>query len=409
MTAIDAPSGASAHTDEMPDSSARTATLNIGTRADLFDRINAIAPVLAADVAAGDQLRRLPDASVAAIREAGLLELKVPTVLGGDEAEPRLQFDVFERVAMSNACAAWCLFIYADSLGSACARLPDAGIERLLEHGFPTMSGGGGLRPGRLAPCDGGYRLTGNFRYGSGIHGARWVLLMGLVGTDAGRPEIRMCVVAAAELDLADNWHVLGMKGTGSTDYSARDVFVPAEMTYPAASAPRRGGRMFRTGIAGYLGYPIPAVAIGIVQRSLDELVAGAATTMRGYGRPMALASRATFQSVVGEADLRLRAARALMLADGDALMDHVGRDAPNQRGREAQTRAAGAWAVRTASEVLADIIRFAGGSALREGTVIERAARDLSIVASHLLVSDSAYENHAQFLLGVEGADPMA
>ena len=166
---------------------------------------------------------------------------------------------------------------------------------------------------------------------------------------------------------------------------------------------------MFRTGIAGYLGYPIPAVAIAIVQRALDELVAGAATTMRGYGRPMALASRTTFQSVVGEADLRLRAARALMHADGDALMDHVERDAPNLRRREAETRAAGAWAVRTASGVLADIVRFAGGGAMREGTVIERAARDLSIVASHLLVSDSAYENHAQFLLGLEGADPMA
>lgn len=386
-------------------------------RDDLYARIDSIADVLAADVALGDQLRRLPDTTIAALRGAGLLELKVPAVLGGGEAEPGLQFAVFERVAMSNACAAWCLFIYADSLGGACAGLPDAGLEILLEDGFPAMSGGGGLRPGALTPAEGGFRLTGNFRYGSGIHGARYVLLTGVVnipgesapsGAGPARPDIRMCVVPSAALDIADTWHVLGMRGTGSTDYAARDVFIPEVMTYPAGR-PMRGGRMFRTGIAGYLGYPIPAVAVAIVQRALDEVVASAGTTTRGYGRPTALASRATFQSMVGEADLRLRAARAIMHADGADLMDHVELGTPDLRKREAQTRAAGAWAVRTASDVLADIVRFAGGGALRQGTVVERAVRDLAVVASHLLVSDSAYENHAQFLLGVKGADPMA
>ena len=74
-------------------------------RGELFERIDAIAPVLAADAALGEELRRLPDATVAALRDAGLLRLKVPAVLGGDEAEPELQFDVFERVALTNASA----------------------------------------------------------------------------------------------------------------------------------------------------------------------------------------------------------------------------------------------------------------------------------------------------------------
>jgi hypothetical protein len=53
--------------------------------------------------------------------------------------------------------------------------------------------------------------------------------------------------------------------------------------------------------------------------------------------------------------------------------------------------------------------VRFAGGSALRQGTVFEQAVRDLTVAANHLLVNESAYENHAQFLLGLPGADPMA
>lgn len=377
----------------------------------MLERVDAIAPVLAADVATGEELRRLPDTTVAALRDAGLLRLKVPAELGGDEAEPDLQFDVFERVALTNASAAWCLFIYADSAGLVCAHLPDAGVERVVAGGdVPVVCGGGGLRPGTLQDVPGGYRLSGRFRYGSGLHAAEWVIAMGL-RADAvdGPPEVRVCVVPRDAVEVEDNWYVLGMRATGSNDFAVNDVFVPEEMTYRAGIAPRRGGRMFRTGIAGYLGYPVPAVTLAIARRALDELIGLASTITRGYTRPQLLASRAAFQNFLGEADQRLRAARALMIADGADLMDYAERGVANLRAIEARTRAAGAFAVRTASDVLADTVRFAGGSALRQGSVFERAVRDLTVAANHLLVNESAYENHAQFLLGLAGADPLA
>ena len=74
-----------------------------------------------------------------------------------------------------------------------------------------------------------------------------------------------------------------------------------------------------------------------------------------------------------------------------------------------AKDHPAGALAVRTASDVLADTVRFAGGAALRHGTVFEQAVRDLTVAANHLLVNESAYEVHAQFLLGLPDADPLA
>ena len=380
-------------------------------RRELFERIDAIAPVLAADAALGEELRRLPDTTMDALRDAGLLRLKVPAVLGGDEAEPELQFDVFERVALTNASAAWCLFIYADSVGLVCARLPDGGLERLLADGdVPVVCGGGGLRPGTLRAVEGGYRLTGRFRYGSGIHAAQWVLLQGFVtGDDGAPPSVRVCIVARDAVEVQDTWHVLGMRATGSSDFAVNDVFVPEDMTFPPAIPPRRGGRVYRTGIVGFLGYPVPAVTLGIARRALDELVGLAPNVTRGYTRPQVLASRPAFQSFVGAADQRLKAARALMIADGNNLMDSVDEGARDLRAIEAGTRAAGAFAVRTAADVLADTVRFAGGAALPQGTVFERAVRDLTVAANHLLVNESAYENHAQFLLGIDGADPLA
>ncbi len=380
-------------------------------RSELFERIDAIAPVLAGDAALGEELRRLPDTTLAAIRDAGLLRLKLPECLGGDEAEPELQFDVFERVALVNASAAWCLFIYADSLGAVCARLPDGGVERLLAgRDVPVVCGGGGLRPGKLQADGEGYRLTGRFRYGSGIHGAEWVLLQGLLaGVDGRPPKVKVLVVPKDAVEVEDTWHVLGMRATGSNDFAVNDVFVPEELTYSPGIAPRRGGRVYRTGIVGFLGYPVPAVTLGIARRALDELIALASTMTRGYARPQVLASRAAFQSFLGAADQRLKAARALMIADGDNLMARAEDRGADLRALEAGTRAAGAFAVRTAADVLADTVRFAGGAALQQGTVFEKAVRDLTVAANHLLVNESAYENHAQFLLGIDGADPLA
>ncbi len=380
-------------------------------RAELFSRVDAIAGVLCGDVEAGDALRRLPDTTVDALRGAGLLALKVPAELGGFEAEPALQFEVFERLAASSAAAAWCLFIYTDTAGMLGAHLPDAGLAEVFADGeVPVVCGGGGLRPGALTPEPGGFRLTGRFRYGSGIHAASWVMVTGfLPGADGGPGRVHLCAVPKRDVAVADTWHVLGMRGTGSHDFTVDGAFVPAERCVPAGAPPRRGGRQFRTGTVGYLGFTIPAVAVAIARRALDALVEQAPGTTRGYSRPQALTQRATFHAFVGEADQRLEAVRGLMIASGHELMARVDADPAGVRAYEARVRAAGALTVRTAADVLADVVRYAGGGAQRTGSIFERSQRDLSTVASHLLVNESAYENHGRFLLGLPDADPMA
>lgn len=387
------------------------ATHDATVRGSLFDRVDAIAPLLRAGEQEGERLRRLPDATVDAFRATRLLSLKVPAVLGGDECEPALQYEVFERVALANPAAAWCLFIYADALGNVCSRLGDEGLGRVLAaDDQPIVCGGGGLRPGLLELAPGGYRLRGRFRYGSGIDAAQWLLVTGFLPAPGGKGgRVLLCVVPRDEVEVQDTWHVLGMRATGSHDYAMHDVFVPEQLTAPAGGPPVRGGRQYRTGVAGYLGYTIPAVCIAIARRALDELVAVAGTRSRGYSRPRPLAERATFQHAIGAIDQQLKAARALMVTNGTDLMEAVDRGDIDLRAADAEVRAAGAFAVRTASDALAALVRFAGGDIAPQGGLFERSLRDLTVAASHLLTSESAFENHGQFLLGLPDADPMA
>lgn len=217
------------------------------------------------------------------------------------------------------------------------------------------------------------------------------------------------CVVPKASLEVQDTWHVHGLEATGSNDFSAHGLFVPAEMTFNPGAPPRRGGRQYRTGIVGYLAYTVPAVCGAVARRCLDELAQRAGGLARGYAKPSALAQRGAFQSFLGQADMELRAARALMLADGQDLMDSVGQPGLDLRARDGQARAAAAYATKVACDVLRGVARFSGGDAMRTGTFLEQALRDVTMAASHLLMSEVAFDNHAQFLLGLPGADPMA
>ncbi|MEZ5234466.1 MAG: acyl-CoA dehydrogenase family protein [Acidimicrobiales bacterium] len=378
-------------------------------RSEVLARIDGIAEALADEVGAAESAGRLPDSTVELLRSARLLWLKVPAELGGFEAEPALQIEVFERLALANPSAAWCTFIYADTAGMATSRLGDEGLARYLDGGdvAPT-AGGGGLRPGKLRRVDGGYRLTGRFRYGSGITGATWVHLAGVLAEeDGGRMTMRQCLVRKDDLRLDDNWDVLGMRGTGSIDFAADDVFVPAELTYEAQCAPLRGGRQYRTGVAGYLGYTIPAVAAGAARRALDEVVAGAAGSVRGYRSPKPLADNPAFHRFVGEADQKLKAAKALMMANGERLMEAVDRQGGTTDAQEVEVRAAAALATNLALEVITGLVPLAGGSGMRTGSLVEQALRDIAVMTTHYVVAGSAIEHYGRALLGLP-ADPL-
>jgi len=371
---------------------------NLRTR--LLAAVDAVAPRLEAANFESETLGGPTDDTIAAFREADLLGLKSPRILGGAEADWTLQTEVFEKVAYHNLSAAWCLMLYADNTGKALASLSDAGLARVMQHGIPAICGGGGLKIGTLTPVEGGYRLNGDWIYGSGIPKADYAMMSAVVaGKEA--PQMRSVVVPVGDLIVADNWQVMGLKGTGSCDFSARDVFLPGDLAFDPRAEPRRGGALFRLGWFGYAGLCMPAVMIGAARRVLDDLAALAMRKARGYIARTTLADRGVFQAFLGEADLKLKAARALCLETGARMLQEAGELGRSPDRNEAETRAAGAYAARCAIEVVNGAIAYAGGEAVRAGHTLERTLRDMHMAGTHVFVSDIAFENHAHFVMG--------
>ncbi|MGH7934685.1 MAG: hypothetical protein ACREQN_16200 [Candidatus Binataceae bacterium] len=375
----------------------------------LLGAVEEVRDVLAAGTGEAEKLRTLPPASVAALRDSFLLTLKLPAELGGAEADLVTQFDVIEAVSYIEASAGWCLFIGAAAGGMAGAFLPDGAVAQIFSgERMPTFVGS--LMRGSAVAVEGGYRLSGRWSYGSGIHHAEWIAVPAVIARNGGGPfEIRSCVFPAKQAVIHDNWHVMGLRGTGSCDYSVADLFVPEDFTYDRTWTSRRGGPLYRLAFPGFVTLETAAFAIGLGRRALDEIVALARAKSRGYGKQMSLAGRAVFQRAVAEGDLRLRAARTLNIDMLERTWTLLCEGQPVEPRLQAELRAGGALAIDAALEVATSAFRYGAGTAIRADHVLQRCLRDLHVAGTHLIVSDSSYENYGQFLLGVSGADPMA
>jgi alkylation response protein AidB-like acyl-CoA dehydrogenase len=379
-------------------------------RTALLQAVDSVRATLTAHAEASESLRTLPEACVQALTETGLFAMKCPAVLGGAEADPVTQIDVIEAVTYIDPSAGWSLMIGNGSLAIIGAFLPEEAIAQLFT-GDRLPHTAGALMPGRAVPVAGGYRVTGHWSWGSGVRHADWLAAQTLVVSSAdNRPQPRMVVFPAAHAKIDDNWHVAGLKGTGSCDFSVADLFVPEAFTFDSmALEPQRGGPLYRLGLPGLVINEHVGFALGVGRRALDEILDLAQSKRRGYAKQVALADRPVFQRAVAQAELRLRAARLLMLEVFERAWQTVCAGQSPEPRLQAEMRSAATFVTDVALDVTAMAFRYGGGSAVWLNSTLQRCLRDLYVGASHLMVSDVAYEHYGQVVLGVPDVNPMS
>ncbi len=374
----------------------------------LLQAVDNVRDTLAAHADETEALRTLAPASVAALRESGLFTLKMPAVLGGAEADPVTQVEVIEAVSYIDPSTGWSLMIGAGG-GSLCAFLPDEAIERMFAGGhIPTLAGS--FTPGRATPVTGGYRVTGRWSWASGIRHAEWVGGVTLVERkEEGPPESRFVMVPTSAVEIHDVWNVAGLKGTGSCDFSMTDLFVPEGFTFDlVAFQPQRGGPLYRLGLPGVLINEFVGFVLGVARRALDTIIELVQTKRRGYGPQTRLADRGVVQRMIGESDLRLRAARSFLFELLEQAWTTVcagGTIGPHQ---QVELRSATAMLTEVGVDVTTQAFRYGGGTAIHLNNILQKCFRDMQVGASHLMISDSTYELYGQCLLGVPDVNPM-
>ena len=377
----------------------------------LLDAVASVRDTVESCADESERLGTLAPPAVEAIRDVGLFTLKLPMPLGGAEADPVTQMEIIEELAYIDAAAGWCLMIGATAIGRPGAFLCDEAIDEMFAGGrIPTAATATSIT-GEAVPVDGGYILTGRWPFASGVRHAEWMVAGAKVPARGETEETSLTLVyPVGKGKIHDNWHVMGLEGSGSNDISASELFVPARFTWETALwEPLRGDAIYRMGRPGFVANEHPAIALGIARRALDEIIDSAPRKKRGNPPTSSLADREAFRRDIGTCDFRLRAARAVshevferayeITCSGQVPGDDI----------QAEMRAVAAHVTFEAIDVATTAFRYAGGSAIHRGNILQRCLRNVNAAAQHFMVSDSALENYGATLLDVPEVKPMA
>ncbi|MGE5722390.1 MAG: acyl-CoA dehydrogenase family protein [Sphingomonadales bacterium] len=375
----------------------------------LLSEAKRLAPLIASKGEANDAAGRISDESVKALHEAGFFGMMVPEAVGGGEGNPIQVLSVIEELCKADIATGWVVMAANVATASAAAFLSDAGFEDLFGDARPIIAGAG-APTGKAEVVDGGYRLTGHWTYGSGCLHCNYYHA-GAIVTEGGKPrmvpgtnapEVRVFLIPAHEVEPKGNWDVLGLRATGSIDYSVTDVFVPDDHTHsPSEVVGKRGGDSYRIGVVGFSALGHTGVALGHGRRVLGELTA---LVNAPSGRPSALANLGgsdSFKEDFASAEAKLRAARALAYDVWTDITDTVSKGEPVPLRQFTWARLALNHATTAMMENSVFAHRASGGVGLRKGT-LERALRDTFSATQHLVVSNNSLRDAGTDLLGL-------
>ena len=353
-----------------------------------------------------EELRTLPHDAVALLRTLGVFWLKTPAELGGTPLPPVEFSDVIEELAYVDTSTAWAAMIGAGCNGLTGGWLPEDGARRVYgaADGVRPVVAGQLVPRGTGHPVRGGYLVSGRWGFSSGIVHADWLIGAfkpdsGDGGPPTGFPLMIVFLVPKEQAEVIDNWHVAGLQGTGSLDFSLDGVFVPKEMTYQLGTPAVRGGDLFRLGMPAFVSNEVPPLAIGLARRALDDMTELAMHTARFPGGPT-VSERAVFHKELGRAETRIKAARAVHReAMTQAWESAVAGTVPGEEIQLAVTTAS-IYAVETCSDVVSDLFRYGGGRVLALSNPMQRHLRNVLAARQHVALSEEHYEAAGRYIL---------
>jgi indole-3-acetate monooxygenase len=347
-----------------------------------------------------DNDRRLPAELVSALWDSGLLRAGAPVEVEALELPPGTALRCAEEVARGDTSAGWCVSIAITS-SLLVAYLPPVSRDELFGHGRGVAAGVWAPQ-GKARPVPGGVMVSGRWAYCSGITHAD-VMFAGCLLED--RPAV--VALPTADLQILDTWHTLGLRGTGSHDTVADDVFVPNERVVSIFDGPLINRPLYRFPPFGFFAACITAAAMGNARAAIDDLTE-LAGVKKGLASSRTLAQRPSTHAAVAAAESALEAARAFYYQAIESAWRASQDELPVPVQVRTRLRLAATHGVRTAADVVRTMYDLAGGSAIYDGAPLQRRFRDAFTATAHFQVNEASRELPGRILLGQSAETAM-
>lgn len=375
----------------------------------------ALKPVLRERQRATEEGRRVSDNSIADIRSAGLYRVVQPARYGGLETDFETLVGCASEIGAGCGSTAW---VYST------AAIHQWQIGMFHDHAQrdvwgddPSAIAASSYSPGGTATvCEGGYHLRGRWLYCSGVLNAQWMILGVLIAAgDGDEPHTQGYVlVPRSDYQVVDNWDVMGLVGTGSSDVLIDEAFVPAHrmLTIDEALSGQPPGAQVNTG--GMWKVPffaavticLCAPAIGMAQGALEtyiEQIGRRQTRGAALSQPQPMAMFPTIQARVGEAAAAIDGAKSLVLADCAALLATMATNRSLTERERARNKGDLGYAVKLARRAADMLFESVGGAGLSNDGLIQRYWRDLHAASKHISLNwDMCSTLYGRVILGL-------
>jgi alkylation response protein AidB-like acyl-CoA dehydrogenase len=347
--------------------------------------------------------------AIAAIRKAGLARMLAPKQFGGYELP--ISYHIRSCIELAHGCAAasWVHMVCAAHT-FVVGRFPQECLTDVFAESPDVLIPGALAPQGRARKVPGGWMLNGRWQFGSGVDHGPW-LLMGAMTEDGDEksaiPAVHL-VMPTSDLSVDDTWYTLGMRGTGSKDLIAQDVFVPEHRGMPTRELFRgdfegTAGPLYRLPVMGGLASMLAGNIVGIAQRGLaqfvvvtkarDEVYTGASKASKP-GIQMRLAES------IGEVELA-----ELLVNKSCAFLDEAMTNGTHRLNIEtiASIRWNAAYAAELCRRATERVYAAAGANATRDESPLQRWFRDINTACHHAIVDfDAISEARGRMALGL-------
>lgn len=387
------------------------------TREELVKRAVDLRPLIAEKAPQHEQDRRISQEMFDEVRDQDFFRVYQPKKFGGLEYDSTTAMQCVLEWASADASTGWVC-----GLGLVhqwlIAQFPMELQEEVWGDNPGTTTCGSYAPAGECIPVDGGYRITGEYHFASGVDVMDWALLGVFFPPEkeGGRPVPGFTMVPKSDFDIDDNWHVMGLTATGSKTVVCKDVFVPSyrKVTFAELVSGNSPGyqalqsNLYRYPLLSLIAYGISVPALGTLNGALEIFLDAMNNRMTRGAVVLGGTKVKDFQAVqmrVGRASASLKAGKAMLFAQlAESREKVVDRGEILDVTDRIDNRITQAKLVELSMEGLDQLFGAVGGQGIHTSQHVQRAWRDAHAIGHHISFNwDAISAMHGQHLLGLE------
>jgi 3-hydroxy-9,10-secoandrosta-1,3,5(10)-triene-9,17-dione monooxygenase len=381
----------------------------------LIQRAKDLKPLLLEQARHADQIRQLPEQTLAALIDAQLFSIAAPQRYHGLEMDLDVLLAVAKEIGRGCASTAWVMSLLGTHNWMAGLFGERAQEEIFADRGYV-------LAPAVFAPSgsavavDGGYRINGRWRFASGSMHSNWFMVSAMVEDKQDKlVGMRVIALPLEDVTIEDTWHTSGMRGTGSHDIVIEDAFVPEHRTFPfeellegrAPGTQLSDNPMYRIPLVPYLSYTAAAPALGLGLGALDAYRDYLQERVSMAGEKQL--DKPAAQIRLARADMELKAAEALLDSGVQRLLDCARRGDTFTVAQRAGFRAEACYVATMVKGVVDSLCEASGARSQFEDHPLQRFQRDINTLRGHIVFDlDNTMEMYGRVLLGFEPNQPL-